>query len=564
MERAWSGASATTSKRVRLPHAAQRYRSPMRRSVRAGPGLRTSVRSERLFVYTAPGGRRRRPTSAPRSPRSRSSSSTSRPPAAHRRATAITEIGALKLRGGELLGRFETLVNPGVPIPPFITVLTGITEAMVLPAPRDRRAAADAPRVPARRGDRRAQHPLRLRVPRRRARRNGYRRSRTGASTRSGSARRLVRDDVPNLRLHTLAQHFRTDTEPVHRAYADAAATAEVFHSLLEHAAHVRRPRARRPPRAPDDPGPPVDREARAHGAAARAPGRVPVPRPRAATSSTSARRPTSAPQVRAYFAGDDRPKVPQLLREATRIEHRVCAGPLEPRSASCRLDPSLPTALQPLAHARRPRSVYLQAHRRPRPGSASSARRDDASRLGPFLGPSAHLAREAVERRCQSRRVTTADRPDALLGAHVAAGCATLADLLRRCARAEHGALDATALRCAADDPGCGGTREPLVLRHAGRPHRGAAPDGARFATRRRRQRRRATTRATHPADGRRAAARRRAVDHARRDARVRSSLRRGRVRVGAAGRTGGRRADGSVLVDGVRRSQLAARPRA
>ena len=49
---------------------------------------------------------------------------------------AITEIGAFKLPGGELLGRFETLVNPGVPIPPMITVLTGITESMVLPAPR--------------------------------------------------------------------------------------------------------------------------------------------------------------------------------------------------------------------------------------------------------------------------------------------------------------------------------------------------------------------------------------------------------------------------------------------
>ncbi|MGH8978637.1 MAG: exonuclease domain-containing protein, partial [Acidimicrobiia bacterium] len=47
----------------------------------------------------------------------------------------ITEIGALKFRGGELLGRFETLVNPGMPIPPTITLLTGISEAMVLPAP---------------------------------------------------------------------------------------------------------------------------------------------------------------------------------------------------------------------------------------------------------------------------------------------------------------------------------------------------------------------------------------------------------------------------------------------
>src|SRR5262245_61444193 len=34
----------------------------------------------------------------------------------------ITEVGAVKYRGGECLGTFQTLVNPGVPIPPTITV----------------------------------------------------------------------------------------------------------------------------------------------------------------------------------------------------------------------------------------------------------------------------------------------------------------------------------------------------------------------------------------------------------------------------------------------------------
>ena len=43
----------------------------------------------------------------------------------------ITEVGAVKYRAGERLGTFETLVNPGVPIPPFISVLTGITERVV-------------------------------------------------------------------------------------------------------------------------------------------------------------------------------------------------------------------------------------------------------------------------------------------------------------------------------------------------------------------------------------------------------------------------------------------------
>jgi DNA polymerase-3 subunit epsilon len=41
--------------------------------------------------------------------------------------SAITEIGAVKVRGGEILGDFGTLVDPGTTIPPFITVLTGIT-----------------------------------------------------------------------------------------------------------------------------------------------------------------------------------------------------------------------------------------------------------------------------------------------------------------------------------------------------------------------------------------------------------------------------------------------------
>ena len=34
----------------------------------------------------------------------------------------ITEIGAVRLRGGECLGTFQTLVNPGCAIPPSITV----------------------------------------------------------------------------------------------------------------------------------------------------------------------------------------------------------------------------------------------------------------------------------------------------------------------------------------------------------------------------------------------------------------------------------------------------------
>ena len=47
----------------------------------------------------------------------------------------ITEIGAVRVRGGEPLGTFRTFVNPGHRIPRQITMLTGITESMVADAP---------------------------------------------------------------------------------------------------------------------------------------------------------------------------------------------------------------------------------------------------------------------------------------------------------------------------------------------------------------------------------------------------------------------------------------------
>src|SRR6476620_7253986 len=47
----------------------------------------------------------------------------------------ITEFGAVKVRGGEVLGEFQTLVNPRSHIPPLIAVLTGITNQMVAQAP---------------------------------------------------------------------------------------------------------------------------------------------------------------------------------------------------------------------------------------------------------------------------------------------------------------------------------------------------------------------------------------------------------------------------------------------
>lgn len=150
----------------------------------------------------------------------------------------ITEIGAVKVRGGEIIGEFQTLVNPGAAIPAFISVLTGITDAMVLNAPS---IAETFPTFLEFMGSKNdtilVAHnaPFDVGFLKASAARQNYLWPQYRVVDTARLARQiLLRDEVPNCKLGTLALFFNTQTTPTHRALDDARATADVFHGLLE------------------------------------------------------------------------------------------------------------------------------------------------------------------------------------------------------------------------------------------------------------------------------------------------------------------------------------------
>ncbi len=147
----------------------------------------------------------------------------------------ITEIGAVKVRGGEVLGELQTLVNPDESIPAFITVLTGITDAMVVAAPRIDEVLPSFLEFAA--GCVLVAHnaPFDVGFLRHAAGELGIAWPRPEVLDTAVLARRvLLRDEVRNVKLATLAQHFHTDTTPDHRALHDARATVDVLHGLFE------------------------------------------------------------------------------------------------------------------------------------------------------------------------------------------------------------------------------------------------------------------------------------------------------------------------------------------
>ena len=148
---------------------------------------------------------------------------------------AITEVGAVKVRGGEVLGEFQTLVNPGVPIPAFISVLTGITDAAVAQAPPSTPCSRPSSSSPA--GATLVAHnaPFDMGFLKAAAEQPDIAWPAFGVLDTARLARRtLDRDEAPNCKLSTLARLFRATTTPTHRALDDARATVDVLHGLFE------------------------------------------------------------------------------------------------------------------------------------------------------------------------------------------------------------------------------------------------------------------------------------------------------------------------------------------
>ncbi len=147
----------------------------------------------------------------------------------------ITEIGAVKVRGGETLGEFQTLVNPHTAIPAFIAVLTGITDSMVVTAPSIDVALPQF--LEFAQGCVLVAHnaPFDVGFLKHFAAEQGRPWPRFEVLDTARLARRVItRDDAPNCKLSSLAAHFGSATTPNHRALSDARATVDVLHGMME------------------------------------------------------------------------------------------------------------------------------------------------------------------------------------------------------------------------------------------------------------------------------------------------------------------------------------------
>jgi DNA polymerase-3 subunit epsilon len=145
----------------------------------------------------------------------------------------ICEIGAVRVRGLELVDSFQSLVNPGVALPGPVERLTGLRNEELRRAPPVRNVL---PRFLAFAGDdllvaHNAGFDQRF-LERELLVREGRRLSEPPLCT-AALARRLLEGRLRRVGLASLAHFFGVGTTPCHRALPDAEATAEVLLCLI-------------------------------------------------------------------------------------------------------------------------------------------------------------------------------------------------------------------------------------------------------------------------------------------------------------------------------------------
>jgi len=145
----------------------------------------------------------------------------------------VIEVGAVRLTDGEVCARFQSLINPGVRLNPFISELTGISEAMLAKAPAAggimaefRKFIGSSPLVA-----HNASFDHRFLA-------SEFERYGNPVPDAVGCsmlvARRLF-PEVPNHKLETLVRYFDLPSSGrFHRALADASMTAALWHHLYQ------------------------------------------------------------------------------------------------------------------------------------------------------------------------------------------------------------------------------------------------------------------------------------------------------------------------------------------
>lgn len=323
-------------------------------------------------------------------------------------ASAITEIGAVRYRGGERLGTFHSLVDPRRPIPRYITHLTGIDDLTVASAPGiegvlpaflafvegcvfvAHNARFDFGFLNANLLD--LDYPPLPPPPVCTAR----------------LARRVVWPDVPNVRLETLSRYFRTSVRPTHRAFADAEACAEVLHGLLELGGRLgiltlgdlhEAVRAR---------GRPNFGKIRLADHLPQAPG-VYLFRGRAGEVLYVGKARNLRQRVKRYFYGDGRKRIEDLLAGTRSVEGRPCPTELEALVLEARLIRQHEPPYNRRGRTWR-RYAYCKidlAEAWPRIKVVREPR-GEGVHLGPFgTSAAARLAKEALEEAFPIRRCT-------------------------------------------------------------------------------------------------------------------------------------------------------------